>query len=608
MNQKPSQTLFKKNECLRNGKFCIAKINKATPLHALLEGCAGGGRHGSSLHITLGKGDVQNDGTCAARCEKYLPNLLGGITLKKCNDDNANGGSVLVVVEGTFHISVKWTCDVIENNKTKQSQCKGFIGSSWDTSGEKVEQQVVAGGKNKNLVKSEYNDLVSKYGKLREGLYGVLKDENEGNDGVSKEVVLKELSEMVSMADRTAMEDGGLFAVVDKCDSDKGEAKLLPEYNHIGQHVKGDARLVDKVLQLKGAVKCTVIAEERDQHGSPLGMADVALMAKVLKYNTANEVKTQIKVPQELTTSPIYADAELYNIAAEKGIKVLGIDRDPLSQTADVLREKSMSDKICNLMKMGYDVTYIVGAAHYDKLEYRVHHCVNSPGHKDYGTHKLFITNNSGETQKVAIFQKSSIKDSMPLVWMFKELMNGESHNFEWDVEWGLGWARGAEKLAHGVSFTSYSPVIQVNPEPASALGNSVAIGFDKTSDKGDFTIGISNDNSLHNGELKISTSDEFSAKDAQNMSVLVYMDGKAAFAMHGKPNGNYVIHTNTEYYVAVTDNKEGDAVSFQYLSDGVKVDFKDNMAEYMVDDHLHITSMGHTSTDNNGYVQHIDL
>lgn len=64
---------------------------------------------------------------------------------------------------------------------------------------------------------------------------------------------------------------------------------------------------------------------ERKQYGKNLGMPDVILLAKILRYNehpvNAHPTK-QIKIPISVIESPVYQDALLYKTALEHGIEV----------------------------------------------------------------------------------------------------------------------------------------------------------------------------------------------------------------------------------------------------------------------------------------------
>jgi hypothetical protein len=97
---------------------------------------------------------------------------------------------------------------------------------------------------------------------------------------------------------------------------------------------------------------------------------------------------------------------------------------------------------------------------------------------------------------------------------------------------------------------------------------NSIEVGFD-----GDFyQIEKSNDD-LEKGQLGIITTD-FKTTDATNMYLAVCMDGKPAFVMHGKPNGEYHITTRPTYYIAVTEHIEGNVIEANYTSKVAKFDF----------------------------------
>jgi len=68
-------------------------------------------------------------------------------------------------------------------------------------------------------------------------------------------------------------------------------------------------------------------------------------------------------------------------------------------------------------------------------------------------------------------------------------------------------------------------------------------------------------------GKMLVKTDASFTVPQAKNMSVAVYMNSLPAFAMQGKPNGNYLFDTHPTYWICTTDSKQGVAVSGTYVS-----------------------------------------
>lgn len=218
--------------------------------------------------------------------------------------------------------------------------------------------------------------------------------------------------------------------------------------------------------------------------------------------------------------------------------------------------------------------------------------------------YNLKVINKSGEPQTVGVYQDYPGLQGLSLVWFSKYIVSttnekgeiqGNNHQFEWSINWGLGWGTTPALLAAGVTFKSSGAVQSVEPSPMST--NGIQIGYSSVKNDGDFTQVAIKDSGLKNGQLRISTTDDFSISQATHMSVAVHMDGKAAFAMHGKPNGNYLIDTHPHYYLAVTDEAISTAISGSYVSSPREVAFE-NIFEVTCELNDHLSFNCHNGID----------
>ncbi|MCT4635268.1 MAG: NACHT domain-containing protein [Rickettsiales bacterium] len=111
----------------------------------------------------------------------------------------------------------------------------------------------------------------------------------------------------------------------------------------------------------------TVICLERKQNGNNLGMRDVVLFANILRYS-------EVVLPNSLTSSPIYYDAMLYNIARDKGILVLGIEGKGLEHSKNspyyhTTREEYIASKLYEISSFGRNSIFLVGSSHIEGLK-----------------------------------------------------------------------------------------------------------------------------------------------------------------------------------------------------------------------------------------------
>lgn len=208
----------------------------------------------------------------------------------------------------------------------------------------------------------------------------------------------------------------------------------------------------------------------------------------------------------------------------------------------------------------------------------------------------LKIINKSNYPQKVALYQVLNNVDGYPLVWFSKYIVSGNSYQFSWDTKWGLSWGTTGSSLKPGLIYKSHTPIQPVTPSPN--LVNGIKIGYEYVSsgNDGDFTQTPTKNSHLVPGEISISTTTDFSMTDAEGMCISVYVDENPIFSMQGRPNGNYIIDTHTEYYLAVTEAEEGTvllheetaSISGYYISNPVLVDFSgESDKECTLEDHM---------------------
>ncbi len=202
----------------------------------------------------------------------------------------------------------------------------------------------------------------------------------------------------------------------------------------------------------------------------------------------------------------------------------------------------------------------------------------------DNTKYTLSITNNSGDDQNIALYQTLPSPGAIPVVWFSKQINNGNTVNFSWSVNWGLTWGTTDATLAPGVTFTSQGVVQPVTPFNTGI--NSIEIGY-----AGDFYLNPYKDTTLPAGQLSIYTSAEFTTDEAKYMQVAVTMNNTTAFVMRGRPKGTYNFITKPKYYVCITNEKQGTAISETYVSSPTEVAFDDaTEANYTLDDHLNFT------------------
>jgi hypothetical protein len=155
----------------------------------------------------------------------------------------------------------------------------------------------------------------------------------------------------------------------------KGTVTILSESNHMVDHNKNISSLIENIESGKIPPN-TVIALERKQYGTNLGMKDVIELANIISHNEKYPTN-KIAIPKEIENSLIYQDAKLYKAAQERDITVIGIEGKGLdankdSQEYNLKREEYMVEVLSQITRAGYNVCLSVGESHVESLKVRL--------------------------------------------------------------------------------------------------------------------------------------------------------------------------------------------------------------------------------------------
>ncbi|AIL64458.1 hypothetical protein NOVO_00230 [Rickettsiales bacterium Ac37b] len=216
------------------------------------------------------------------------------------------------------------------------------------------------------------------------------------------------LQQNLTIKQQAKLHELALFANIDDQNSNTGKVKfigqgqgkvvLITEDNHLKDHQTN----TEKIMQLINENKIdfsTIIYLERKEEGHNLGMADVRLLANIIKYNEIHQDK--IPINQAILDSPIYQDALLLNIAKKHSIKVEGIDMAKSKAVSgineqDRNREAYMAEKIEKAVQQGKNVIFMVGSEHVNNLEHRL---------KDRSIEVSINTAGTGNEPKITLVQ-----------------------------------------------------------------------------------------------------------------------------------------------------------------------------------------------------------
>jgi hypothetical protein len=173
-------------------------------------------------------------------------------------------------------------------------------------------------------------------------------------------------------AQRTAKEDMESLLTQSNAQNKKGSVKLIPETHHGEQHGKNIDQLIGQINSGELGSD-SEICIERKQDGANLGMADVIMIADAIKHNEAHH-EDLVELPQGIEKSLIYKDAELYNAARDKGIRVIGVEGKGLEHSKESplytkAREEHMAEVVAQMASTGKNVVLVVGDAHKERLE-----------------------------------------------------------------------------------------------------------------------------------------------------------------------------------------------------------------------------------------------
>ncbi|RZI47371.1 hypothetical protein EDM53_02245 [Rickettsiales endosymbiont of Peranema trichophorum] len=150
---------------------------------------------------------------------------------------------------------------------------------------------------------------------------------------------------------------------------------LIPESEHVLDHSENIDNIISSIQDNQLPPK-TVICLERKQEGENLGMKDVILLSKILEHNKSALQKDKIALPAGIENTPIYKDAELYSLAQERGIPIIGIEGKGLpgkylpngtveeSNAYNKAREAYMVSQISDIVSKGYNVLCPIGKSH----------------------------------------------------------------------------------------------------------------------------------------------------------------------------------------------------------------------------------------------------
>lgn len=187
--------------------------------------------------------------------------------------------------------------------------------------------------------------------------------------------------------------------------------------------------------------------------------------------------------------------------------------------------------------------------------------------------YSISVENKSGDDQKIAIFQSyPELVDGLPLVWLLQTVNDENTNTFEWEIDWALNWGTSKQTLVPGVKWSSGGAAQKMNPTAKNgfnSMGVTFVNGQFKTSPPAFY------DANIRPGKMHVTTDSSFTVAESIKMSIAVYMNGLPAFAMKGRPNGEFMFDTHPTYWICTTDSKEGVAVSGDFLSQAKQISFK---------------------------------
>ncbi|TNV82201.1 hypothetical protein FGO68_gene15086 [Halteria grandinella] len=197
-----------------------------------------------------------------------------------------------------------------------------------------------------------------------------------------------------------------------------------------------------------------------------------------------------------------------------------------------------------------------------------------------HSTHKLMITNKSGTSQYISLFQAYS-NIGYPVVWEKICLGPENSGKVEWSVNWGLRWETAEVEISPDVKFNSAGEIQVVHPMHREM--NSIKVSIEN----GDFISRKECRPELAYGQLGITTTD-FSEKYAKDLQFSICMESKPVYVMKGRPNQTLVINASPKFYIGITEAKVGAKFDISNAKSVADIKFSDaNEAECVLDEKL---------------------
>lgn len=191
-------------------------------------------------------------------------------------------------------------------------------------------------------------------------------------------------------------------------------------------------------------------------------------------------------------------------------------------------------------------------------------------------SYSISVLNASGAPANVAIYQTYPSIVGLPLVWLLQTVNNGNTNTYNWTIDWALNWGTSAQPLAPGVLWSSGGPLQQMDPI---TTGGNNEMGVTYSSGQFQTKPPAFHDDAVPRGSMLVKTDSTFTVTQSLAMSLAVYMNSLPAFAMQGKPNGNFLFDTHPTYWICTTDSKQGVAVSGTFVSSPTQFAFADGIS-----------------------------
>ncbi|QQG27999.1 hypothetical protein JFY74_18360 [Pectobacterium carotovorum] len=191
-------------------------------------------------------------------------------------------------------------------------------------------------------------------------------------------------------------------------------------------------------------------------------------------------------------------------------------------------------------------------------------------------SYRVSVSNESGAAANIAIYQTyPNITSGFPLIWLRQTVNDGNTNVYSWSVDWALNWGTTDQPLAPGVQWRSGGPMQNMDPTTSSGYN---AMGIRYSGDQFQ-TLPLAHYNKdVPSGSMLISTDTSFTVRDSNALSIAIYMNSLPAFAMQGKPNGNFMFNARPVYWICCTDSKQGVAVQGTFVSSPTQLSFPDGV------------------------------